>query len=146
MFTSFNPPRTSNFITANPFKELTLVALKYATRVNSLDGLAVMKLDVLGGLNEVNICTAYEYDGKTMEEFPASLKVLEKCKPVYESLNGWPDFSEQEWREIANKGYYALPREMRDYLNRIEDISEVPIYFISIGPGREATICLKEIF
>jgi adenylosuccinate synthase len=122
------------------------VALKYATRVNSLDGLAVMKLDVLGGLNEVNICTAYEYDGKTMEEFPASLKVLEKCKPVYESLNGWPDFSEQEWREIANKGYYTLPREMRDYLNRIEDISGVPIYFISIGPGRETTICLKEIF
>jgi adenylosuccinate synthase len=122
------------------------VALKYATRINSLDGLAVMKLDILGGLDEIKICTAYEYDNKGVKEFPASLEVLENCKPVYESLTGWPDFSEQEWREIASKGYYSIPKEMRDYLNRIEDISEVPIYFISIGPGRESTICLKEIF
>ncbi len=122
------------------------VALRYATRINSLDGLAVMKLDVLGGLEEVKICTAYEYDGKEVKEFPASLKVLEKCKPVYESLTGWSDFSLQEWKEIASRGYYSIPKEMRNYLNRIEEITGVPIYFISIGPGRESTICLKEIF
>ena len=122
------------------------VALRFAIRVNGLDGLAVMKLDVLGGLEKVKICTAYEYDGKTVKEFPANLKVLEKCKPVYEDLKGWRDFSDQEWRDIANKGYDALPTEMRNYLKKIEEIAGVPIYFVSIGPGRESTICLKEIF
>jgi len=122
------------------------VALRFATRVNDFDGLAVMKLDVLSGLEKVKICTAYEYNGKTVKEFPANLKILEKCVPVYESLDGWSDFSEEEWREIATKGYYALPNEMRDYLKKVEEIAGVPVYFISIGPGRESTICLKEIF
>ncbi len=122
------------------------VALRFATRVNGFDGLTVMKLDVLGGLEKVKICTAYEYDGKTIKEFPADLKVLEKCVPVYETLDGWHDFSEQEWRDIANKGYDALPNEMKDYLKKIEEIAEIPIYFVSIGPGRESTICMKEIF
>jgi adenylosuccinate synthase len=122
------------------------VALRYATRINGLDGLAVMKLDVLGGLEKVNICTAYEYNSKIVKEFPANLKVIEESKPVYESLDGWPDFSEEEWRKIANKGYYALPNEMRNYLKRIEEIAGVSIYFISIGPGRESTISLREIF
>jgi len=122
------------------------VALRFAIRVNGLDGLAVMKLDVLGGLDKVKICTSYEYDGKTVKELPANPKVFEKCVPVYESFNGWRDFSDQEWREIANKGYDTLPNEMKDYLKRIEEIAEVPIFFVSIGPGRESTICLKEIF
>jgi len=122
------------------------VALRFATRVNGFDGLAVMKLDVLGGLEKVKICTAYEYNGGMIKEFPANVRILEKCIPVYESLDGWPDFSEQEWREVAKKGFYALPNEMRDYLKKIEEIADVPIYFISIGPGRESTICLKEIF
>ncbi len=122
------------------------VALKFAIRVNGFDGLAVMKLDVLGGLENVRICTAYEYDGQTVKEFPANLKVLEKCKPIYEELKGWRDFPEGEWREVANKGYDALPNELRDYLKEIEKIAGVPIYFVSIGPGRESTICLKEIF
>jgi len=122
------------------------VALRFAIRVNGLDGLAVMKLDVLGGLDKVKICTSYEHDGKTVKELPANLKVLEKCVPVYESYNGWSDFSDQEWQDIAKKGYNDLPNEMRDYLKKIEEMTEVPIYFVSIGPGRESTICLKEIF
>jgi len=122
------------------------VALRFATRVNGLDGLAVMKLDVLGGLEKVKICNSYECNGKTVKEFPANLKVLEKCVPVYESFNGWPDFSDQKWMDMARKGYHALPNNMRDYLKKIEEIAGVPIYFVSIGPGRESTICLKEIF
>lgn len=122
------------------------VALRFAIRVNGLDGLAVMKLDVLGGLEKVKICTAYEYDGQTIKEFPANLKVLEKCVPVYETSKGWSDLSEVEWGETAKKGFNALPNEMREYLKKIEEIAGVPIYFVSIGPGRESTICLKEIF
>ncbi len=122
------------------------IALRFAIRINGLDGLAVMKLDVLGGLEKVRICTGYEYNGEMIKEFPANLKVLEKCVPVYETLDGWSDFSDQEWIEIADKGFDAIPNEMRDYLNKIRDIAGVPIYFVSIGPGRESTICLKEIF
>jgi adenylosuccinate synthase len=122
------------------------VILRYAARVNSLDGLAITKLDVLGGLEKVKICTSYRYNGKIIEEFPASLKVLEKCQPVYEEMDGWEDLTEEEWREIANKGYYSLPKELKDYLKRIEGLAGVPIYLISLGPERESTICLKEIF
>jgi adenylosuccinate synthase len=122
------------------------VALKFAVRVNGLDGLIVTKLDVLGGLDEIKICTAYQYNGKEINEFPASLKILEKATPVYETLSGWSDLSEDDYREIADKGYYALPKEMRNYLKRIEEMAGIPIYLVSVGPDREATISLREIF
>jgi adenylosuccinate synthase len=122
------------------------VALRFAVRVNGLDGLIVTKLDVLGGLNEIKICTSYEYSGKEINEFPASLKILEKATPVYETLSGWPDLSKEEYKEIADKGYYALPKEMRNYLKRIEEIAGIPIYLVSFGQDREATISLREIF
>ena len=122
------------------------VILRYAVRVNGLDGLAITKLDVLGGLEKIKLCTSYKYNGKKLEEFPASLKVLEKCKPVFEEFDGWNDLSEDEWRELAEKGYNALPEELKNYLKKIEEIGGVPVYLISIGPGRESTIALKEIF
>jgi adenylosuccinate synthase len=122
------------------------VALRYATRINGLDGLAVTKLDVLGGLEEVRICTAYEHNGKRIEEFPSSLEELEECTPVYESLDGWPDFSEEGWKEIAKRGYSALPEEMRNYLKRMEEIARAPIYFVSVGSERDSTVCLRKIF
>lgn len=120
------------------------VILRYAVRVNSLDGLAITKLDVLGGLDKVKLCTSYELNGKKIEELPTNLRVLKKCKPVYEEFAAWDDFTEREWKDVAKKGYYALPWELREYLKRIEDI--VPIHLVSVGAGREATICLKEIF
>ncbi len=122
------------------------VILRYAVRVNSLDGLAITKLDVLGGLDKVKICTSYRHKVRVVKEFPADLELLEKCQPVYEEMNGWVDLLEEKWREIAKDGYYALPKELRDYLKRIEKLAEVPIYVISLGPGRESTISLKEIF
>lgn len=122
------------------------VILKYSVRVNGLDGLAITKLDVLGGFKKLKICTSYDFDGKKIQEFPASIKVLEKCKPVYEELDDWPDFSKEEWKRITNEGYYSLPKELKDYLKRIEEIAGIPIFLISMGPERESTICLKEIF
>jgi adenylosuccinate synthase len=122
------------------------VVLRYAVRINSLDGLAITKLDVLGGLKKIKLCTSYKFGGKTIEEFPANLKVLEKCEPVYEEFDSWPDFSEKEWKQLAMKGYNHLPEQMRTYLGRIEEIAGIPIYLISLGPSREATISLKNIF
>jgi adenylosuccinate synthase len=122
------------------------VILRYAVRVNSMDGLAIAKLDVLSGLKKVKICAYYKMNGKIINEFPASSKVLEKCEPFYEEMDGWPNISEEEWKKIAKKGYKALPKELKNYLKVIERIGGVPIYLISIGPERESTISLKKIF
>jgi adenylosuccinate synthase len=122
------------------------VILRYAVRVNSIDGLAITKLDVLSGLKKVKICTSYKFNGKIINEFPTSLKILEKCEPFYEEMDGWPKFSEEEWEKIAKKGYNALPKQLKNYLKTIERIGGVPIYLISIGPERESTINLKKIF
>ena len=110
-----------------------------------VDGLLVCKKRI-SRLKKIKLCTHYEYNGKKLEDFPASLKILEKCKPVYEEMDGWDDLSDEEWRELAEKGYDALPKELKDYLKTIEEIGGVPVYLISVGPGRESTICLREIF
>jgi adenylosuccinate synthase len=111
-----------------------------------LDGLAITKLDVLGGLKKLKICTSYKFNGKTVDEFPASLKVLEKCEPVYEEMDCWSDISVEQWKRIKKKGYVALPKELKNYLKMIEKIGKVPIYLISVGPERESTIDLKKLF
>jgi len=122
------------------------VILKYAVRINSIDGLAIAKLDVLSGLEKIKVCTSYKFNGKILNEFPASLKVLEKCEPVYEEIDGWEDIEEEEWKKIAKKGYDSLPKELRNYLKLLEKIGGVPAYLISIGQDRQSTISLKKIF
>ena len=122
------------------------VILRYAVRVNSLNGLAITKLDVLSGLKKIKICTSYKFNGKIINELPSSLKIIEKCEPVYEELDGWANISGDEWKKIVKRGYVALPKELKNYLKTIEKIGEVPVYLISIGPERESTISLKKIF
>ncbi len=115
---------------------LDTVLLNNAMRLNGVTGLAITKLDVLGGLDQLNICTAYTYKGKTLDTFPASLKVLAQCEPVYESLPGWPE-------DISNvRRYEDLPTNVHQYLKRIEDLTETPIQIISVGPQRDQTIVL----
>ena len=119
---------------------LDMVLLKNAVRLNSLTGLVITKLDVLGGLEELNICTAYEYNGQRLESFPASLKVLARCKPVFESLPGWKE-------DIQNiRNYDALPENTRYYLKRVEELAETPIRIVSVGPARDETIVLNNPF
>jgi len=116
---------------------LDLVMIKYSKRVNSLTELAVTNLDVLEGLEEIKVCTAYEYDGKKFEEFPADIERMYEYEPIYETFQGW---SEQDWDQIAEKGYQALPDKVKNYLEFIEKTVEVPITHISIGPKRHQTI------
>ena len=99
-----------------------------------MSGLVITKLDVLGGLEYLKICTGYEYNGEIIYDFPASLKILDACKPVYET---WPGWSEDisDIRKLED-----LPQNARNYLNRIEELIETPINIISIGPGRNETI------
>jgi adenylosuccinate synthase len=116
------------------------VAMRYAARVNGLDGLAVMKLDVLSGFPEVKVGVAYRLDGKTVEDMPGDLEDLERCEPVYETLPGWtePLKGVRTWE--------ALPAAARAYLKRLEQLTGVPVMAVSVGPDREETILLRNPF
>ncbi len=116
---------------------LDTVLLRNSVRLNSLTGLVITKLDVLSDIPELQICTAYEYQGKLVRDFPSDLKQLEACKPVYEPLPGWSE-------DISTvRKFEDLPENAKNYLNRIEALTETPIAIISVGPGREETIVLK---
>lgn len=119
---------------------LDMVMLNNSVQLNGITGLAVTKLDVLGGLESINICAAYECDGKMISHFPTSLKALSCCKPIFETLPGWKE-------DISRiRGLVDLPLNTRNYLKRIEKLSETPIQIVSVGAGREETIILKNPF
>jgi adenylosuccinate synthase len=119
---------------------LDIVILNNAVRLNGLTGLAITKLDVLGGLSEIKICTAYRYKGKVMDAFPANLSVLAECEPVYEVVDGWDE-------DISGiERYDGLPSNVKKYLKRIEMLSGVPVQLISVGPQRNQTIVLDNPF
>ena len=119
---------------------LDTVIVRNAVRLNGLTGLAITKLDVLGGLEELKICTGYEYKGSRLNDFPASLKVLAECTPYYETLPGWSE-------EISTiRQFGDLPQTTRTYLKRVEELTETPIQIVSVGPGRDETIVLKNPF
>ena len=119
---------------------LDTVIVRNAVRLNGLTGLAITKLDVLGGLEELKICTGYEYQDSRLNEFPASLKVLAECTPLYESLPGWNE-------DISTiRQFGDLPKTTRTYLKRVGELTETPIQIVSVGPGRDETIVLKNPF
>lgn len=119
---------------------LDAVVLNNAVRLNGLTGLAITKLDVLGGLDQINICTAYQYQGKTLNTFPADLNVLAQCEPVYETLPGWQE-DVSGMRQVS-----ALPENARRYLDRIQELTGTPIQIISVGPQRDQTIMVENPF
>ncbi len=119
---------------------LDLVMLRMASRVNGLTGIAVTKLDVLGGLKTVRVCTAYALGDERIDEFPADMRVLGKVKPVYEDLPGWPDLPEAEWLGISRRGYDALPEAARSYLERVAETMDAPVRLVGVGRDRAATI------
>ena len=122
------------------------VVMRHAHRVNGFTGLALTKLDVLGGLDELKICVAYELDGKEILEMPSSATALERCKPIYISMPGFPGHSLQEWLGIAKKanedgaGYSTLPAAAQLYIKKIEALVGVPCTSVGVGPDRDATI------
>ena len=114
------------------------VAVRYAARVNGLDALAITKLDVLDGLDEIRLCTAYRHGDDTLTEFPSNGATLAACRPVYERVQGWS-------RPTAGaRRYEDLPPEARSYLERIEAITGVPIAIVSTGSDRADTILVSD--
>jgi adenylosuccinate synthase len=111
------------------------VAARYTAALNGADELAVMLLDVLSDLDELRIAVAYQTeDGKPLDGFPGDADVLERCRPVYETLPGWNrDVSAA--RKLAD-----LPANARRYVDRLAELLELPVSIISVGPDREQTI------
>ncbi len=114
------------------------VVVRYAARVNGLKYLAITKLDVLTGIETLKLCTGYEYKGKVINNFPATLKELAQCQPIYEEMPGW----QEDITKITT--YEELPKAAKDYLERIVQITGVPIGILSVGPGREQTFILND--
>lgn len=116
---------------------LDLIILKFAARISGLTELAITKLDTLAGIDKVKVCTGYEFEGKVIDYFPASLEDLALCKPVYEEFDGWDD-------SVQNaRTYNELPETAKAYLRRIEEFTGVKISIVSVGPGRDQTIVIK---
>jgi adenylosuccinate synthase len=112
------------------------VAVKEAVMLNGITELAIMKMDILDGLKEIKICTAYKYKGKLFHEFPHDFEVLSKAKPVYKVMPGW-ERSFDKPRRISE-----LHPNARAYLARLSDMLGVKISMISVGSAREDTIFL----
>ena len=119
---------------------LDAVLLREAVTVNGLTDFAINKLDILSGMPELKICTAYEIDGKITEDFPMTLAETERAKPIYETLPGW----QEDLRGMTK--IEQLPVNARRYIARIEALTEVPAALLSVGPGREETIIVRELF
>ena len=113
------------------------VALRHAKRVSGINGLSLNLLDIFSGFDTVKIATAYELDGQEIDYYPASLKELERCKPVYEELPAWQE-------DITGaKSWDDLPENAQKFLNRISELVDIPLVTVSVGPEREQTIVLR---
>ncbi len=116
------------------------VALRRSKQINSLSGLCITKLDVLDGLETIQICTGYECNNETRETTPTGADEFAECRPVYEEIPGWQDST------LGIRKYNDLPEAARRYIKRIEEITETPVDMISTGPDREETIVLRNPF
>lgn len=119
---------------------LDAVVLKYSARVNGMTAVALMLLDVLGGFEEIKICTGYRYQDEILTEYPANLSVLEACEPVYETLEGW----QEDLSTVST--YEALPENAKRYIERIEALMGIPVKIVSVGPKRDQTIVRAPIY
>jgi adenylosuccinate synthase len=115
------------------------VAVRYGVRINGLDALALTKLDVLDGLDKIEICTAYRCGPRTLTEFPSDIGQLAACEPVYEAMPGWS----QPTKGIRR--YDDLPEAARRYIARLEEVTGVPAAVISTGSERDDTILRKDV-
>lgn len=113
------------------------VALRHSKRVAGIDALSLNLLDVFSGLKTVKIAVAYELDGQKIDYYPASLKELERCKPIYEELPGW----DEDITKVTK--LEDLPENARHFLSRVSELVGVLLVTVSVGPDREQTIVLK---
>ncbi|MFP8783801.1 adenylosuccinate synthase [Planococcus plakortidis] len=116
------------------------VVVRHARRVSGLTDLTVNSIDVLTGLDTVKICTAYRYQGELITEYPANLRMLADCEPVYEEMPGWSE-------DVTScRSLDELPENARHYLERISQLTGVQISIFSVGPDRNQTNIVKSVW
>jgi adenylosuccinate synthase len=115
------------------------VAARYSTRINGYTSAVITRLDVLDGFEKLKVCTGYNLDGEVLDEIPGGSAALEKCVPVYETLNGW-DKPTAGMSDIA-----GLPKEAREYVDRLEELINCQVDIISTGPHRDQTIMPESV-
>ncbi|MCH4504826.1 adenylosuccinate synthase [Staphylococcus haemolyticus] len=116
------------------------VVLRHSRRVSGITDLSINSIDVLTGLDTVKICTAYELDGEEITEYPANLDQLRRCKPIFEELPGWEE-------DITGcRTLEELPDNARKYLERISELCNVRISIFSVGPDRDQTNLLEQLW
>jgi adenylosuccinate synthase len=116
------------------------VMVRQACKVSGIDGIALTKLDVLDGLDEINICTGYELDGKKLDYYPASSVAQAKVRPVYEAVEGWKESTQ------GARSWAQLPAAAVKYVRRIEELIEAPVAMLSTSPERDDTILVADPF
>ena len=116
------------------------VVVNQSRRMSSLTGISLMLLDVLTGIETLKLCTAYELDGKILKALPAVVEDLDRVVPIYEEMPGWSE-------DITNvKSFEELPVNCQNYIRRIEELVNCPVTIFSVGPDREQTVILREVF
>ncbi|QJC54081.1 adenylosuccinate synthase [Paenibacillus albicereus] len=116
------------------------VVVRHARRVSGITGLSLNSLDVMTGLETVKICTGYKLRGEIIEHYPASLKLLSECEAVYEELPGWSE-------DISGaKTLDDLPANTRRYVERVSELTGIPIAIFSVGRNREQTNPVRPIY
>lgn len=115
-------------------------ALRRSAMINGLTGLCITKLDVMDGIKEINICTGYELDGRTIDLLPVGADDVAGCKPIYETVPGWTEST------FGVKTWEGLPKHAQNYLKRLEAVCGVPIAIVSTGPERDETIVIEHPF
>jgi len=116
------------------------VALKYAAMTNGISRLAITKLDVLSGFEKIRICTGYMHKGEKLPCFPSNISILRDCEPVYAEMEGW----KEDISSVADLS--ELPSQARNYIRKIEELTGVKIYAVSLGASREKILFLSELF
>lgn len=117
-----------------------VVVLRYAVRINGLTGVAITKLDVLDDFDTIKICTGYRYNGRQIDDMPATLDIFADCEPVYEEMPGWKT-------PISGvKSFDALPENAKNYVRRLEELIDCEIVMVSVGPRRDETISIRNPF
>ena len=115
------------------------VAGRFGVQINGLSDIALTHLDIYDGFSAVKICTAYKFDDEVLTSFPSNVAILEKCRPIYEELDGW----QESISGIRN--LEKLPAGARNYVSRLEDLLSCPVSLVSVGPGREQTISVEAL-
>lgn len=123
---------------------LDLVVTRYSHSLSGFTGIALTKIDVLGGFDKLKVCTHYTVDGKKVTRIPADLCLLDRCEPKYSTLDGWDETDADTMKTILSKGYSALPTQMKAYIKFIEKQMGVPVVLVGLGKRRSEILDLRK--